>query len=256
LSLLSYGNKLKDGNTLTMANSVDSSASPKRYRRIKGLLTGESRRERKAKQAAERAAAVAAGKAAPADDEDADSTVYGVNVENASVQTPSSHSTKKKGLLTPNRSNEHDDDDELTFDDGNALQVILLLMNPNTRRFELLQLEFDSNKAVVKDVLIQIPHSVSDEALRKQSYTGVCDRTGQELYYSTRLAEVCHASDILIAIPENVEARECARLAKPILQDENVIEMVRFSVVCYNSPFAFAHLSFESISYPISLLSF
>ena len=202
------------------------------YRRIRGLLTGESRRERKAKRAAERAAAAALGKPAPPvpEGDDEDETVYGVNVENNSVvQTPDRSASAKRGLLTPAR--HQDDDDEITFETA-ALQVILLLMDPGTRRFELLQLEFDSNHAIVKDVLAEVPLSVTEEVLRKQNYSGVCDRTGQELYVSTRLSEACGPADILIAIPENVPAMECARLAKPILQDKNVVEMVILKCHC------------------------
>jgi hypothetical protein len=160
-------------------------------------------------------------------------------VENNSVvQTPDRSATAKRGLLTPARN--QDDDDEITFETA-ALQVILLLMDPGTRRFELLQLEFDSNHAIVKDVLTEVPLSVTEEVLRKQNYSGVCDRTGQELYVSTRLSEACGPADILIAIPENVPAMECARLAKPILQDKNVVEMVILKLHCqiYSAPKTF-----------------
>lgn len=211
----------------------------KKLKRIRGLLTGESRRERRAKKEAELAAAIEAGISPPVTqntlEDDEQDTVYGVDVENQSAMGPLPSVLKQ--LLPDAEQDIHDidegDGDEPSFmtDDDNsmnqlALQVILLLMDPKTRRFELLQLEFDSNKAVVRDVLSQVPHSVTEEALRNQSYSGVCDRTGQELYYSTRLCDVCSGSDVLIALPAAVDARECARLAKPILQDKNVIEMV------------------------------
>jgi len=192
-------------------------------RSLRGLLTGESRRERKAKRAAERQVAIEEGKTPePVQQnnlEDEEETVYGVNVDNSCANdTPIS-----QPLLAAKK-----DDDESTLGMG-ALQVILLLMDPATRRFELLQLEFDSQQAVVRDVLAQVPHSVTEEALRKQNYSGVCDRKGQELYYSTCLGDVCTGSDILIALPENLDAKECARLARPILSDKNVIEMLKSS---------------------------
>jgi hypothetical protein len=199
---------------------------PQKFKRIRGLLTGESRRERKANKEKEAKVAVAAGKAPPvaAQEDEEDETVYGVDVENQSVANTVDGDGEKQSMLSSGVSK---GSEERSLSTSRALQVILLLMDPKTRRFELLQLEFDSHKAVVRDVLSQIPHSVTEEALRQQNYTGVCDRTGQELYYSTRLADVCDGSDILIALPSTVEARECARLAKPILQDRNVIEMVR-----------------------------
>jgi hypothetical protein len=239
---------LKNLSRKTDAGSVPSvpntgrKVKTKKLRRIRGLLTGESRRERKAKKEAELAAAVAAGKTPPVTqnplEDDEQDTIYGVDVENQSAIGPLPAVSHQ--LLPDAEQDIHDIDegegDEPSFmtDDDNsmnqlALQVILLLMDPKTRRFELLQLEFDSNKAVVRDVLSQVPHSVTEEALRNQSYSGVCDRTGQELYYSTRLCDVCSGSDVLIALPAAVDARECARLAKPILQDKNVIEMVSSS---------------------------
>lgn len=211
------------------SSTSDSKSKNKTRRRLRGLLTGESRKERRAKRAAERKSAIEAGRKPDTTPhpEDEDETVYGVNVENQSVAEPT---PINQPLLAPKN-----DDDESTLGMG-ALQVILLLMDPQTRRFELLQLEFDSQNAVVRDVLAQVPHSVTEEALRKQKYSGVCDRSGQELYYSTCLGDVCSGSDILIALPENIDAKECARLAKPILSDDNVIEMLRSSGIDIAQP--------------------
>lgn len=219
--------------------STGTKTKGKKLKRIRGFLTGESRRERRAKKEAARQAAIAAGKTPVATEpDDEDETIYGVDVDNTSLLGDKAKKAlpalgSEGGALETMRSVSH------------ALQVILLLMDPKTRRFELLQLEFDSNKAVVRDVLSQVPHSVTEEALRQQNYTGVCDRTGQELYNSTRLADVCSGSDILIALPSSVDARECARLAKPILQDRNVIEMVR--VICSFCTLAFVFPSSSSI---------
>eukprot|EP00984_Skeletonema_dohrnii_P022199 scaffold11318_cov68-Skeletonema_dohrnii-CCMP3373.AAC.1 len=52
------------------------------------------------------------------------------------------------------------------------IQVVLLLMDPNSRRFELLQLEFDSNKALVSDVVRQVQSSATEDTLRNLSYGG------------------------------------------------------------------------------------
>jgi hypothetical protein len=251
---------LKNLSRRTDAASVSSNSNagrkrkPKKLRRIRGLLTGESRRERKAKKEAENAAAIAAGETPPViqdpPEEDEQDTVYGVDVENQTAigplpSVPDSLLPDAEHEINDIEDEEGDEPSFMTDDDNSmnqlALQVILLLMDPKTRRFELLQLEFDSNKAVVRDVLAQVPHSVTEEALRNQSYSGICDRTGQELYYSTRLCDVCSGSDVLIALPSAVDASECARLAKPILQDKNVIDMVRsrFTLVATMVDFCF-----------------
>jgi hypothetical protein len=237
------------GDTASVASGEESlTAKSKKLRRIRGLLTGESRRERRAKKQAERTSDQASipsqiTQSIAFEDDEEEETVYGVRVENQSTIIPAPISPKKLISNPTQEENEEEDeiddnDDEpsfLTEDDTSfsyrVLQVILLLMDPKTRRFELLQLEFDSNKAVVRDVLTQIPYSVTEEALRKQSYIGVCDRTGQELFFSTRLCDICTEADVLLAIPSHVEARECARLARPILRDRNVIQMVNNEIL-------------------------
>jgi hypothetical protein len=107
------------------------------------------------------------------------------------------------------------------------LKVVLLLMDPETRRFELLQLEFDSLKAFVSDVLAQIPISVTEDALRLQTYTGIVGSESQEMAPSKLLATFCKGSEVLVAVPDGVPPRECVRLARPILSDVKVVTMVR-----------------------------
>ncbi|KAI2489560.1 hypothetical protein MHU86_25029 [Fragilaria crotonensis] len=89
---------LKNLSRKTDAGSVPSSPNAgrkvktKKLRLIRGLLTGESRRERKAKKEAEHAAAVAAGKTPPVTQSplegDEQDTIYGVDVENQSAIGP------------------------------------------------------------------------------------------------------------------------------------------------------------------------
>lgn len=202
------------------ANSTDGSSGgapvkkSKSFKRIRGLLSGKSRRNKKQvssedKPAAaavpgEPATAAAGGEAGTAGDEQ--STVYNVDVEDRSVITaPFSKDEEKKAYM---------------------LKVVLLLMDPETRRFELLQLEFDSLKALVSDVLAQIPVSVTEEPLRQQTYTGICGRDGKEMSPEKLLSSFCKGNDVLVAIPTSMPAKECARLARPILSDEKVVQMV------------------------------
>lgn len=107
------------------------------------------------------------------------------------------------------------------------LKIVLLLMDAKTRRFELLQLEFDSLKALVSDVLAQIPVSVTEEALRTQSYSGICTSDGNQRSLPTLLADFCKGNEVLVAVPTEMPPVECIRLAKPILNDEKVFAMVR-----------------------------
>lgn len=111
------------------------------------------------------------------------------------------------------------------------IQVVLLLMDPSSRRFELLQLEFDSNKAMVSDVLRQIQQSATETTLRDMTYVGVSDQTGLEMISHMKLSRFCKGNDIVLAIPSGLTAKATAKLAGPILGDPKVEDMVR--------PFAF-----------------
>ena len=114
------------------------------------------------------------------------------------------------------------------------IQVVLLLMDPASRRFELLQLEFDSNKALVGDVLRQIQCSATETSLRDMDYAGVCDREGNEMIQSQRLAQFCRGNEVVMAMPNGMSGRETANLARPILNDPKVVDMVRlFDQCCF-----------------------
>jgi len=179
----------------------------KSFKRIRGLLRGDSRKKKKASK----------GDAAPPSKrKDEESTVYGVDVDERSVVSKQTAESSQKGASS-------------LLDSKRAflLKVVLLLMDPQTRRFELLQLEFDSLKALVSDVLSQIPLSVTEDALRKQNYSGICGHEGVALPRSKLLADYCKGNEVLVAIPASLPAKECARLARPILGDEKVVTMVR-----------------------------
>lgn len=113
--------------------------------------------------------------------------------------------------------------------DNPPIQIVLLLMDPVSRRFELLQLEFNSSKALVSDILLQIERSATEKTLREMVYAGVCDRTGMEMISSMKLSNFCNAergNEVVLAIPKGMSAAETAALATPILEDEKVVEMV------------------------------
>ena len=111
------------------------------------------------------------------------------------------------------------------------IQVVLLLMDPSSRRFELLQLEFDSNKAMVSDVIRQIQSSATETTLRDMNYVGVCDQLGVEMIASMKLSKFCKGNDIVMAIPRGLNGKETAKLAGPILGDPKVADMVSYFVI-------------------------
>eukprot|EP00526_Cylindrotheca_closterium_P013969 CAMPEP_0113624820 /NCGR_PEP_ID=MMETSP0017_2-20120614/12807_1 /TAXON_ID=2856 /ORGANISM="Cylindrotheca closterium" /LENGTH=344 /DNA_ID=CAMNT_0000534887 /DNA_START=201 /DNA_END=1235 /DNA_ORIENTATION=- /assembly_acc=CAM_ASM_000147 len=107
-----------------------------------------------------------------------------------------------------------------------TLQLVLLLMDPSTRRFELLQLEFDSDKARVSDIIAQIPISVTEQSIRSQQYEGVVDASGTIMSESVRLVDFCSGRTVLVALPKGLTVKECVRLARPILCDSQVQKML------------------------------
>jgi hypothetical protein len=184
----------------------------KKFKRIRGLLSGESRQKRRERRDKEKAA-----KSGSSGETDDASTVYGVAVDDRSTATPKVSEDipelKKKEYM---------------------LKVVLLLMDPKTRRFELLQLEFDSNKALVSDVLGQISVSVTEESLRVQDYEGITGKDGKLMESGKLLKEFTAGNEVLVAIPKGMAAKEGARLARPILGDDKVVSMVRFSLFSSN----------------------
>lgn len=242
--------KSKSSRTAAEGADVDNSKikKSKSFKRIRGFLKGESRKERKARKEAAKAAA--SGSTASAEirnaDEDELSTIYGVDVDDRSVATgaagASANFLNNESLLEERKT----DDAKKAF----ILKIVLLLMDPETRRFELLQLEFDSLKALVSDVLAQIPVSVTEEALRVQSYTGIAGKDGVEMVPSLLLATFCTGNEVLVAIPDGVPAKECARLARPILSDEKVVKMVGWK---WNRSIDRAHLFFLACLDRVSL---
>ena len=232
----------KSAKTVVSGNGADADASAakikksKSFERIRGFLKGdESRKERKARKAAEKAAeATAAGSTASAqvDDDDGDeaSTVLNVDVDDryvvdtgAPTNTAAANFLYRESLREDSKT-EHS---KKTY----IFKVVLLLMDPEKRRFELLNLQFDSLKALVSDVLAQIPVSVTEEALRLQTYTGIAGNDGVEMPPTELLATFCKGNEVLVAIPDGIPAKECARLARPILSDEKVVDMVRVSIM-------------------------
>jgi hypothetical protein len=258
--------KMNDENGVN-APEIGSVRKIRSFKRIRGFLSGESRRERRARKARDRAQAAASASASAnrgvtiersrLNSEESsmqgydDDTIYDVDVEERSVSSnySSPPKTRSKALaqaqpnmpmLGPSKREAAAMEDHEAFFSSDQfkkpylLKVVLLLMDPQTRRFELLQLEFDSLKALVSDVLAQIPVSVTEDALRKQTYSGVCGHAGQEMTSDKLLATFCHGNDVLVAIPSGLTAKECARLAKPILGDVKVGAMVRHWINKYS----------------------
>ena len=87
---------------------------------------------------------------------------------------------------------------------GETVQVIILLMDPQTRRFELLQLELNSATAKVSDVIDQIVISATDPSLLIQTYETLTDLQGIELVPSKYIAEYIDSAGVVLAVPSSI----------------------------------------------------
>jgi hypothetical protein len=152
---------------------------------------------------------------APKEDGD-DHTVYSVNVETSSKMSAASQSTLESTAVPS------------TPIVGDPIHVILLVMDPKTRRFELLQLEFDSATSKVSEIFVQLAASATEPSLKSQTYEMLVNVKGDELVHSKSLAEYFDSAGIVIAVPTTtVESGAIiARMANPILTNPRVHAMV------------------------------
>lgn len=114
---------------------------------------------------------------------------------------------------------------------GDPIHVVLLLMDPKTRRFELLQLEFDPNTAKVDDVFSQISLSATEPTLRSQNYDSLYTLGGEELKAGLELGEYIEKAGIVIAVPSSSEEKpeSVTKMANPILSNPKVHAMLSSS---------------------------
>ena len=108
-----------------------------------------------------------------------------------------------------------------------SLSLVVLLIDINSRRFELLQLQFDSEDAKVSDILLQVPESATIESLRNQSFDQIVTADGEGRALDKKLVEFCDGCDLLVAIPAGLSPQGAVRLAKPILANPKIYETVR-----------------------------
>lgn len=217
LSLRLLGNK-KDSTSGERSGVVRKTS----FKKIRGIFNREARRSRRASKKASSSSSTlvttttstknAEPEELPSleDADDDDVSTFNVNVDDRSV----ANSTVASSTKLPN------------VCDAYLLRVVLLLMDVNSKRFELLQLEFDSEKALVSDLLSQIPISVTEEALKGQEYEAIVTVDAQEVHPESKLADFCKGNDVVVAVPKGLSPHDAHKLAKPILSNVKVVGMV------------------------------
>ncbi len=168
------------------------------------------------------ASSTASRSSAATNDPRDDSTVYSVAFDaSTNASTPASSApTDNASAKTPL---------------GEPLHVILLMMDPLTRRFELLQLEFDSATAKVSDITDQIPLAATEPSLTSQKFESLTTLKGDELISSKPIAEYIDSAGIIVAVPTTTieKGGAVAKMANPILTNPKVHSMVSILLLIF-----------------------
>ena len=110
-------------------------------------------------------------------------------------------------------------------------RVTILVMDPDTSKYEFILCYFDYHTSLVKDILNSITQSATYESLRKKTYLGLCrPDTGEELINFFMVKEYNIGKDeILVAIPQGYTRDQCITYSKALLKhnEDEFIKMVR-----------------------------
>jgi len=108
--------------------------------------------------------------------------------------------------------------------------IVVMLIDSFSTRFELIRLEFEPSLTLVKDVLNEV-HSteVHNDSLRNITYTSLFTSGGVVLNNDKRIKDYFPNNDgdiVVIAVPKGNNNQEFLKLATPILMNERVIRML------------------------------
>ncbi|CAJ1941261.1 unnamed protein product [Cylindrotheca closterium] len=107
-----------------------------------------------------------------------------------------------------------------------TITLVILLVDPTTRRFELLQLEQNRPQDLkVKDVLAQVKTCVTEASLKQLQFVGLVDRLCQTHKPNVPLTKAMGfdaKKDILVGWPMGVPVDQLVQSVRPILGDRNM----------------------------------
>lgn len=121
-----------------------------------------------------------------------------------------------------------------TIKDEEPATLVILLLDPKSLRFELLQLQLDNRKGLkVKDVLGRLDESITEPALQPLKFVALVDRAGGVNKPEADLTKaMAHRKvkdkDILVGLSKDINVEELFRRVRPIFGDPNVGRMVSF----------------------------
>jgi len=102
------------------------------------------------------------------------------------------------------------------------LRVLVLVMDPRSKQYELTSLQFESQVPVQLGSLLKlIRKATTHKPLKSQRHAGFCRPSdGREMINRLTVQDnYVKEDELLIAIPKGFSGSECANLSKPILND-------------------------------------
>jgi len=154
--------------------------------------------------------------------------------------SPSKLSRKiRRGKALPAGYDNLDDDDESSSKSKSGVmgRVLVLLMDPPTKQYELTSIPYPlvSNEdgvvgpTMLKVILGLVATSASYEPLKIKKYKGFMRPDGTEMMVNERtiLDYKFIKDEVLVAIPEGYGVEECSRFCKPILQDKRLVKLLK-----------------------------
>ncbi|CAJ1946275.1 unnamed protein product [Cylindrotheca closterium] len=121
--------------------------------------------------------------------------------------------------------------------DPNAYKIFLLLLQPESKIFELIQLIYMPNDTTVGKIIQMIPENATEAALGTQKYSGLCrPKTEEELIDLDVLASETSSGmvsakitlgEILVAIPKGYSGTKVAALSKQILSNPKIVKLLK-----------------------------
>jgi len=138
-------------------------------------------------------------------------------------------------------------DDEIETDHSNDLvTVVLLLIDPTSRRFQFLRLEFYTNMLTVAEVLQQIIlFPATDESFRTQTFDYMCNLEGFEYDYDRYISDYVEGNAVVIAVPQAgcESSDDISNMAKSVLRRSKIDQMLKSTGICLATP----HTSEEDV---------
>jgi hypothetical protein len=109
-----------------------------------------------------------------------------------------------------------------------ASKCLMLLMNPRSKLFEIIQVSFSAERATVGDILRGIRDVATDPRLAHQTYTGLAYQ-GMHISAMVPVDMIVEAQTNgkpLLAVPRNFSAGEIERMASELLGRPQVLQLL------------------------------